>query len=81
MSTQSIESILSRAMSDAAFADLLFSDPERALAGYDLTADEAAGFKAMSRADFAAAPALEERKSFGISSKPNHNESALRVRR
>jgi hypothetical protein len=64
-----IETILTRAMSDPAFADLLFSDAEKALAGYDLSAEELASLKSMSRLDFekfsAAAP--EERKSFAFS--------------
>lgn len=67
MSTQGIESVLSRAMSDAAFTELLFSDPDRALSGYDLTADEVAKLKGMSHADFDKWSHLsaEERKSFG----------------
>ena len=64
MSIESVQAILSRAMSDAAFAELLFADPDKALSGYDLTADEIAKFKAMSRAEFAAI-ITEERKSFG----------------
>jgi len=66
MSTQSVETVLSRAMSDAVFADLLFSSPDQALAGYDLSTDEIASFKALSRVDFdkvnGAGP--EERRSF-----------------
>ena len=67
MSVESVESILSRAMSDATFAELLFSNPEQALAGFDLTAEETATFKNMSRADFDKWSHLsaEERKSFG----------------
>ena len=67
MSPEAVESILSRAMGDAAFADLLFRDPDEALAGFDLTPDEAAKFKSMSRADFDQWSHLsaEERKSFG----------------
>jgi hypothetical protein len=68
MSIKGIESVLSRAMSDAAFADLLFSNLGQALSGFDLTAEEIAKFKKMSRAEFdkwvKASP--EERKSFGI---------------
>lgn len=68
MSTQALQSLFSRAMVDPAFADLLFSDPERALSGYDLTVDEASSIKSMSRAVFdQLAKALpEERKSFGV---------------
>jgi len=81
MSAASIETILSRAMSDSAFADQLFANPEQTLTGYDLTAEEAAAFKGISRTDvdaFAKA-SPEERKSFGINS-TNHNETALHVR-
>ena len=51
MSTQALQRVLARAAQDAAFADLLFADPERALAGYDLTIDEALTLKLMSRSD------------------------------
>jgi len=79
MSAQSVETILSRAMSDAKFADSLFANPEQTLAGYDLTVDESTALKDMSRADveaFAKA-SPEERKSFGWQ---NHNETVLYVR-
>ncbi len=63
-----LETILTRAMSDPAFADLLLADPEKALAGYDLTAEEVASLKSMTRADFGAlsADAPEERKSMAL---------------
>ena len=68
MSTQALQSVLSRAMVDPAFADLLFSDTDPALKGYDLTADEVARLKSMGRAQFdQLAKALpEDRKSFGV---------------
>ena len=71
MSAKGIESVLSRAMSDSAFADLLFVDAENALAGFELTTDEIAGFKSMSRSDFDALSMLapEERKSFSVLSR------------
>ncbi len=47
-----LETILSRAMSDPAFADALFADPEKALAEYDLSAEEIAIFKNITRAEF-----------------------------
>ena len=77
MSANSVESILSRAMSDAAFAELLFSGPDEALAGYDLTREEIANLKSMPRPAFerAFAGSPEERKSFGI--QLNHNEGEL----
>jgi hypothetical protein len=46
------ETILARAMSDAAFADALFAEPEKALVEYDLPADVIAKFKNISRAEF-----------------------------
>jgi len=64
MST-AIETILSRAMSEPDFADKLFSDPESALAGYELSSAELAQFKKMSRADFAAL-SPEDRKSMAL---------------
>jgi hypothetical protein len=81
MSTEAVESVLSRAMSDAAFADQLFANPDQALAGFELTAKELTVFKGMARADFdklvQASP--EERKSFGMRL-PNHNQTVLQVR-
>ena len=80
MSTKTVEEILSRAMSDATFADALFADPAKALEGLDLTAEEAASFKDLHREDLnkMAHASLEERKSFGWN---NHNESALKIRK
>lgn len=69
MSAKELESVLTRAMSDTAFADLLFADPEKALAGCDLTPEELAALKTMNRAEFAKATesSPEERKSFMVS--------------
>ena len=80
MSAQSVESVLSKAMSDASFADALFADPEKALAGYDLTKEEIASFKELSRDDLGkmAGITLEERVSMGWN---NHNQSALTINR
>jgi hypothetical protein len=65
MSTEGIEAVLSRAMSDSAFADQLFANPEQALSGFELTTEELAKIKKISLADFdrytKASP--EERKS------------------
>jgi len=65
MSAKGIEAVLTRAMSDPAFADALFADVEKALAGFDLTGQELELFKGMSRADFEAyaKASPEERKS------------------
>ncbi len=83
MTTQNVETILARAMSDAAFAESLFADPAAALAGLDLTAEELASIKGMSRTDFDqfTATAPEERKSMmyitGGGVRIQHNESML----
>ena len=58
-----IEIILSRAMSDTRFAELLSTDPERALAGYSLNTRELKRFKGISQASFEAVIA-EESRSF-----------------
>ena len=85
MSAQSVESILSKAMSDSAFADALFANPENALAGFDLTAEEKAKFKGLTRAHFDAMTP-EERQSFAIvvhdrsPGSLNHNQSAQFVK-
>jgi len=73
MSAQTVESILSRAMSDPAFADLLFTDAAKALEGAELTAEEASSLNGLSRAQFQTM-SPEDRKSFCMS---NHNETTL----
>ncbi len=40
--TRAVSEIIQRAVSDAAFRNLLYTDPGAALAGYNLTADERA---------------------------------------
>jgi hypothetical protein len=69
MSTEAVESVLSRAMSDAAFANTLFANVELALTGFDLTGEEVEKFKGLARADFDTLMASpEERKSFSKAS-------------
>ena len=79
MSASSVQAILSRAISEAAFTELLLRDPERALSAYELTADEIVTLKSMSRADFDQWTSVlpKERKSFGLW---NHNESTIASR-
>ena len=86
----SVETILSRMISDSAFADAVFTDAEKALAEYKLSAEEIAKFKGLSRAHFESM-LPEDRKSFLIVGYPgaigdpqdnppgskNHNETAL----
>lgn len=54
MSAKVIETVLTRAMCDARFAALLVEQPQLALAGYDLTAEEVAKFERLSNADLEA---------------------------
>jgi hypothetical protein len=65
MSMKGIESVLSRAMSDSAFADALFADAEKALAGFDLTPEEITKLQKISHTEFDkwAKASPEERKS------------------
>lgn len=68
MSADRIETVLGRAISEPEFADLLLSDPDNALAGYDLTAEELESLRSMTRVDFEtlAQASPEERKSFSV---------------
>jgi len=62
-----IESILSRAMNDTAFAEQLFSNPEKVWTEYDLSDEEITKIKGISRAQFdAIAMDPEIRKSFSL---------------
>jgi hypothetical protein len=83
MTTNGIELIMTKAMSDAAFMDLLFNDLDKALIGFDLTSEEIISLKSMSRAEFDnfKNTSLEERKSFDLiaAPKPNHNEILLNL--
>jgi hypothetical protein len=69
MTTATVQTLLARAMTDADFRELLFSDPDEVLAGHDLTAAELATLKNLPRAEFDKAlnGTLEERLSFGWS--------------
>jgi hypothetical protein len=40
MSQQAVQNLIGRAVMDVAFRELLFSDPDKAFAGYDLTEEE-----------------------------------------
>ena len=52
MSVQNVTTIISKAMTDRAFKDQLFSKPDQALKGYDLTPEEAKNLTAITRAEF-----------------------------
>ena len=62
-----IENVLGRMITESSFAESVFADAEIALAEYDLSSEEVAKFKDLSRADFEAyaSTSPEERKSFG----------------
>ena len=62
-----IQTIVERMMNEPAFADAVFADTGKALAEYDLSADELAKLKGITRADFEAfaSASPEERKSMG----------------
>jgi hypothetical protein len=47
MSKEAVESVIGKAVLDAAFRKLLLADPEKALAGFDLTDTEKAGLKSI----------------------------------
>jgi hypothetical protein len=40
MSQQAVQNLIGRAVMDAEFRNLLFSDPDKAFEGYDLTEEE-----------------------------------------
>ncbi len=54
MSTQAVQTVIGRAVTDAAFRQALFADPAQALAGYDLSADELAALQALDAEQVAA---------------------------
>ncbi len=60
-----LETILTRAMNDPAFADVLLTDPEKALAEYELPPEVIAEFKNISRAEFEALK-TEDRQSMSV---------------
>ncbi len=64
MSAESVKSIIGRAMADQAYRELLFSNPDQALTGFDLTAEETNALKGLKREEFEAATGdLEQRLS------------------
>ena len=69
----STETILTRMMSDPAFAEAVFADAAKALAEYNLSAEDLVKFKELTRAQFEGM-STEDRKSFGTM---NHNETIL----
>jgi hypothetical protein len=45
MSKEAVQTVIGKAVTDSKFREALFANPEKALAGYDLTEDEKAGLK------------------------------------
>lgn len=61
MSLQSVQNIIGKAAVDRAYRDLLFSKPDEAIKGFELTAQETASLKGLSREKFdAVAGELED---------------------
>ena len=52
MSHKDVEHIISRAVVDQQFRELLFTSPNQALAGHDLTTDERTALQGLSREKF-----------------------------
>jgi hypothetical protein len=51
VSQESVSQIIGRAVVDDAFRNLLFSNPDQALQGYDLTGDEVEALKDLKQED------------------------------
>jgi hypothetical protein len=69
MSREAVEAIIGKAVLDSEFRKALFTSPDEALAGYDLTEQEMAGLKAIDAESIEAlAGSLDERisKSIGV---------------
>ena len=49
---QAVQAVIRRAIEDEAFRQLLFSDPQTALEGFDLTDEERALFNALNQENF-----------------------------
>jgi hypothetical protein len=52
VSSSALHTVIDRAVSDEAFRKKLFSDPDAALSGFDLTDGEIATLKGLNAADF-----------------------------
>ena len=64
MSAENLEKIIARAVEDEKFRELLFKNPEAAVAGFDLSEAEIAILKSLAAENFdAAARDLEQRIS------------------
>lgn len=64
MSEEAVSFIIGRAVTDVAYRELLFSNPEEAIAEFDLTEEEQTHFKKLNREKFEASLGeMEERIS------------------
>lgn len=63
MPSESVQKIIGRAISDAAFRELLLGNPDQALAEYNLSAEEITALKNLKREEFDAPAELEQRVS------------------
>ncbi len=72
MSKEAVQKVIGRAIADQTFRNLLLNNPDQALAGFDLTAEEISALKGIDRESLSAGTAeLEARISksmllFGI---------------
>ncbi len=66
MTVESVRDIIVKSVTDESFRELIFSDSDKALEGFDLTKDELAAIKSVKREEFDAVfSELEERVSRG----------------
>ncbi len=63
MPSESVQKIIGRAIADEAFRELLLGNPDRALAGYELTAEETGALKGLKPEELDALAELEQRVS------------------
>jgi hypothetical protein len=64
MSTETVQKIIIKAVTDEDYRELLFSEPDKALEGFELSDEEIASLKALERDQFnASIGELEERMS------------------
>jgi hypothetical protein len=79
MTMPTLETILSRAMSEPDFARQLFLDADQALREYDLTAEERTQIKSVSHATFDSMT-LEERRSFASLMTTTYGRGSFQIR-
>ena len=64
MASETVQEIIIKAVTDEEFRELLFSDPDKALGGFELTDEETSSLKALERDEFdAVAGELDDRLS------------------